>query len=75
MSEEKDEKPSAPNETAFFRRYPAVSGYYPEAYVDEYATDVWRRSEPDKRRNRTFCESFCWLFASANGGFSRLQLL
>ncbi len=41
MSEDKVEieKPSTNYETAFFRRYPAPGGYYPEAYVDEYAPD------------------------------------
>ncbi len=38
MSDEKVEieKPSANHETALVRRCPPASGYYPEAYVDEY---------------------------------------
>ena len=40
MSEDKLEKPSAPDETSFFvRRYPSSGGYYPEAYVDEYGLE------------------------------------
>ena len=33
------EKPSAGYETAIVRRYPATGGYYPEAYIDEYAAE------------------------------------
>ena len=41
MSEDKleIEKLSDRRETVFFRRYPGVGGYYPEAYIDEYAPE------------------------------------
>jgi uncharacterized protein involved in exopolysaccharide biosynthesis len=41
MSEDKleIEKVPTPGETVFFRRYPGVARYYPEAYIDEYASE------------------------------------
>ena len=54
MSEDKleIEKPSAGYETAIVRRYPAPGGYYPEAYIDEYAAeygDAGTRQEEQTR--------------------------
>src|SRR5512144_1775219 len=51
MSEDKleIEKLSAPYETVFFRRYPGVGRYYPEAYLDEYASDYDAGTRQEER--------------------------